>query len=92
MKIGLQISNVTWPGGPPQMAGKIAEIARAAERRGFYSVWVMDHFFQIVTGGPHELDMLEGYTALGLLGGRNAPSEARHDGDGRRSTATRASS
>lgn len=67
MKIGLQIPNFTWPGGPPQMAGKLAEIARAAEGAGFYSVWVMDHFFQIVTVGPHELDMLEGYTALGYL-------------------------
>jgi len=67
MKIGLQIPNFTWPGGPPQMAGKLAEIARAAESAGFYSVWVMDHFFQIGMVGPYELDMLEGYTALGYL-------------------------
>jgi F420-dependent oxidoreductase-like protein len=67
MKIGLQIPNFTWPGGPPKMAGKLAEIARAAEDAGFYSVWVMDHFFQIGMVGAHELDMLEGYTALGYL-------------------------
>jgi F420-dependent oxidoreductase-like protein len=67
MKIGLQIPNFTYPGGPAQMAGKLSEIARAAEGAGFYSVWVMDHFFQIGMVGPPERDMLEGYTALGYL-------------------------
>jgi F420-dependent oxidoreductase-like protein len=67
MKIGLQIPNFTWPGGPPQIAAKLQEIARAAENAGFYSVWVMDHFFQIRGVGPHEHDMLEGYTTLGYL-------------------------
>ncbi|MGD0173872.1 MAG: LLM class F420-dependent oxidoreductase, partial [Anaerolineales bacterium] len=47
MKIGLQIPNFTWPGGPAGIAGKLSEIARAADGAGFYSLWVMDHFFQI---------------------------------------------
>src|SRR5208283_5774048 len=67
MKIGLQIPNFTWPGGPKQIPGKIAEIARAADDAGFYSLWVMDHFFQISVIGPPEHDMLEGYTTLGYL-------------------------
>jgi F420-dependent oxidoreductase-like protein len=67
MKIGLQIPNFTWPGGPAQIASTLAAIARAAEDAGFYSVWVMDHFFQISMIGPPELDMLEGYNALGYL-------------------------
>ncbi len=67
MKIGLQIPNFTWPEGPKQIPGKIAEIARAADEAGFYSLWVMDHFFQISVIGPPEHDMLEGYTALGYL-------------------------
>jgi len=67
MRIGLQVPNFTWPGGPHAMAAKLAEIARAADAAGFYSLWVMDHFFQISVVGPHENDMLEGYTALGYL-------------------------
>jgi F420-dependent oxidoreductase-like protein len=67
MKIGLQIPNFTWPGGPAQIPGKLAEIARVADDAGFYSLWVMDHFFQISMVGPHENEMLEGYNTLGYL-------------------------
>jgi F420-dependent oxidoreductase-like protein len=67
MKIGLQLPNFTWPGGPAQMSGRLAQIARAAEDAGFYSLWVMDHFFQISVVGPPENDMLECYTTLGYL-------------------------
>jgi F420-dependent oxidoreductase-like protein len=69
MRIGLQIPSFTWPGGPGKLAAKLAEIARAAEESGFYSVWVMDHFFQIPPVGPAEQEMLEGYTALSYLAG-----------------------
>jgi F420-dependent oxidoreductase-like protein len=69
MKIGLQIPNFTWPGGPRGIAGTLAAIARGAEDAGFYSVWLMDHFFQIGMIGPQELDMLEGYNGLGYLAG-----------------------
>jgi len=41
MKIGLQVPNFTWPGGPAQIPGKLAEIARVADSAGFYSLWVM---------------------------------------------------
>lgn len=67
MRIGLQLPNFTWPGGAAAIAPKLAEIARAADEAGFYSLWVMDHFFQIRGVGPHEHDMLEGYTTLGYL-------------------------
>ncbi len=67
MKIGLQIPSFTWPGGPTQMGAKLAQIGRVADEAGFYSLWLMDHFFQIRGVGPHENDMLEGYTALGYL-------------------------
>jgi F420-dependent oxidoreductase-like protein len=67
MKIGLQIPNFTWPGGPAKIASTLAGIARGAEDAGFYSVWLMDHFFQISMIGPPQLDMLEGYNGLGYL-------------------------
>jgi F420-dependent oxidoreductase-like protein len=67
MRIGLQIPNFTWPGGPPAMAATLERIARTAEDAGFYSLWVMDHFFQIRGVGPHDADMLEGYSTLSYL-------------------------
>jgi len=72
MKLGLQIPYFTWPGGPPEMAAKLAEIARAAEGAGYDSIWVMDHYFQIPMAGPAEWDMLEAYTALGYLAGETS--------------------
>jgi F420-dependent oxidoreductase-like protein len=67
MRIGLQVPSFTWPGGPPHIAAKLAEIARAADDAGFYSLWVMDHYFQIVGVGPPDHDMLECYSTLGYL-------------------------
>jgi F420-dependent oxidoreductase-like protein len=67
VRVGLQIPNFTYPEGSAQIAGTLEKIARATEDAGFYSLWVMDHFFQISMIGPPELEMLEGYTALGYL-------------------------
>ena len=67
MKLGLQIPYFTWPGGPPGLGPRLAEVARAADDVGFSSIWVMDHFFQLQGLGPAELDMLEAYTTLGFI-------------------------
>jgi F420-dependent oxidoreductase-like protein len=69
MKIGLQIPNFTWTGGPAHIHSKLADIARVADVSGFYSLWVMDHFFQIRGLGPPENEMLEGYSTLSYLAG-----------------------
>lgn len=69
MRIGLQIPSFTWPGGAAAIPGTLADIATTAESAGFYSLWVMDHFFQISQVGPPEQEMLEGYTALSYLAG-----------------------
>ena len=69
MRIGLQIPSFTWPGGPAVIPRTLANIATAAESAGFYSVWVMDHFFQIHQVGPPEQEMLEGYATLSYLAG-----------------------
>ena len=47
MKLGLQISSFTWPGGPAAIGPTLARIVRTADDVGFDSIWVMDHFFQI---------------------------------------------
>ncbi|MDX1662216.1 MAG: LLM class F420-dependent oxidoreductase [Candidatus Promineifilaceae bacterium] len=67
MRVGLQIPRFTWPDGPEAIAPRLAEIAQAAEEAGFYSMWVMDHFFQIPGMGEVDEPMLEGYSALSYL-------------------------
>lgn len=69
MKIGIQIPDFTWSGGPSKLGSTLAQIARTADQSGFDSIWVMDHFWQIGMAGPPEKDMLEGYTALAFMAG-----------------------
>ena len=67
MKIGLQISSFSWPGGDAQIGPTLARVCRAADDAGFDSIWVMDHLFQIRSVGEIEEPMLEGTTALGFM-------------------------
>jgi len=67
MKIGLQISSFTWPGGDAQIGETLAGIVRTADDAGFDSIWVMDHFLQIGSVGAPDEPMLEGMTALGFM-------------------------
>jgi F420-dependent oxidoreductase-like protein len=67
MKVGLQISSYTWPGGPAAIGSTLARIVRQADDIGFDSLWLMDHFFQIRGIGRTEEPMLEGMTALGFM-------------------------
>jgi F420-dependent oxidoreductase-like protein len=53
-----------------EMFDRTLDHALAAERSGFESVWVMDHFWQLpALGGPDE-PILEAYTLLGALAAR----------------------
>ena len=68
MKLGLQIPRFSWPGGTASIGSKLAEIAQAADRSWFHSIWVMDHFYQVGQGyGVPEEPMMEGYTALAYM-------------------------
>jgi F420-dependent oxidoreductase-like protein len=70
MRLGLQVPNFTWPNGQANLGDTFGLIAERAERAGFYSFWVMDHFFQIRGVGPAENEMLESYSALAFAAGR----------------------
>jgi F420-dependent oxidoreductase-like protein len=75
MRLGLQVSYFSWPEAPDSIGPTFGRIARNAEEAGLVSLWVMDHFFQIGTIGPPELDMLEGYTALAFAAGQTSRIE-----------------
>ena len=67
MKIGLQISSFTWPGGDAAIGPTLAQITETADAIGFDSLWVMDHFYQIRGVGQPEEPMLEGWSALAFM-------------------------
>ncbi|MDQ3938119.1 MAG: LLM class F420-dependent oxidoreductase [Chloroflexota bacterium] len=69
MKLGLQISSFSWPGGTPEIGPTLARIAATADEVGFDSIWVMDHFLQIRSVGQVDEPMLEGLSALSFLAG-----------------------
>src|SRR5919197_1401027 len=69
MRLGLQIPSFTYLNGQVELGDTFALIAKRAERAGFYSLWVMDHFFQIGFLGPSEKEMLEGWSTLAFVAG-----------------------
>jgi F420-dependent oxidoreductase-like protein len=69
VRLGLHISNFTWPEGAPRLGAVLADVASAADEAGFERISVMDHLWQIRGIGPPEHEMLEAYTALGFLAG-----------------------
>ena len=69
MKLGLHISNFSWPGDPATLRQDLKRVVLAAEAGGFDRVSVMDHVWQIDFIGPPESAMLEAYTTLGYLAG-----------------------
>jgi F420-dependent oxidoreductase-like protein len=72
MKLGVHVSNFTWPDGPAAIAGDLTAVVSAAEEQGFTMLSVMDHVWQIGHIGPPENDMLEAYTTLGYLAARTS--------------------
>jgi alkanesulfonate monooxygenase len=75
MKLGLHVSNFTWPGGSAALGPTLADIGTTAEAAGFARLTVMDHFWQISVVGPKDHDMLEAYTALGFLAAKTSTIE-----------------
>ena len=71
MQIGLQIPSFKYPGGTKAIRPKLKEIVTTAEEAGFYSLWVMDHYYQIkgLFGEAYTDPMMEAYTTLGYFAG-----------------------
>ena len=71
MKVGISISNFSWPIPLTEFGPTVARIARTADDAGIDSLWVMDHFFQIrITGEPPEAPITEAYATLSFLAGQ----------------------
>ncbi len=71
IQLNLHLPNFNFPGvGPEAVFDRLVDIARTAERSGFTSVTVMDHYHQIPPVGPAENWMFEGNTILAGLAAR----------------------
>jgi F420-dependent oxidoreductase-like protein len=67
-KLGYQIPNFTYPDvGPAELFGSIKRQAEEADRSGFDTLLVMDHFYQLPGLGDPDLYMLECYTLLSSI-------------------------
>jgi F420-dependent oxidoreductase-like protein len=64
MKVGLQITDFAWPGGPDRLGPMLVEIAEAADHFDFDSFSVGDHLSQTTWVGAVTDPMLECYTTL----------------------------
>ncbi len=70
-RLGYQIPNFTYPGvDSAGLFEAVAAQAAAADRSGFDTVLLMDHFYQLPMLGEPDANMLECYTTLGALSQR----------------------
>jgi len=67
LRFGLHLGSFGFAGGTVATAGRLREIAAAAEAAGFDAIYVMDHFRQIPQIGRAWDDFLESYTTLAYL-------------------------
>lgn len=67
MKIGLQIPDFDWPGGPERMAPTLVEMVQAADELGYHSISLADHVFQGPFLGGVEKPLLECLTSYGFV-------------------------
>lgn len=70
MRLGIAVTNFSWPGPPEAVGGRVGTMARLADEAGLDSFWAMDHFFQIPINGPVEAPMLELYSTLSFVAGQ----------------------
>src|SRR4051812_27779275 len=71
IQLDLHLPNFNFPGvGPDAVFDRLVDIAGAAERSGFSSVTLMDHYHQIPPVGPPQNWMFEGNAILAALAAR----------------------
>jgi F420-dependent oxidoreductase-like protein len=69
LKFGLQHPNFTFDGQGAEVVEKLRTLAQRAEKLGFDSFWVMDHFHQIRSAGQLQEPILESWTTQAVVAG-----------------------
>jgi F420-dependent oxidoreductase-like protein len=70
MRVSLNITNYSYPGGTASIAAHLGRIVLAADEAGLDTVWVSDHLLQADPTATIDGEMLEAYTTLGFLAAR----------------------
>ena len=77
MEVGFHIVSFDWPDQPRSIAPTLTRIGEAAEAVGASDLTLMDHWFQMESFAPASDPMMEGYTTLGYLAGRDGDRPTR---------------
>lgn len=67
MKVGLELGEFGWDGGPAAMGRTVAEIATVADDAGYDLIGVGDHVWQGPHAGGPGMPQLECFTTLGVI-------------------------
>jgi alkanesulfonate monooxygenase SsuD/methylene tetrahydromethanopterin reductase-like flavin-dependent oxidoreductase (luciferase family) len=67
MRLSIAVTDWSWPGGSPAIAGHLTDLARAVDGAGIDTLWVADHLLQMDPTATVDEPMLEAYTTLGFL-------------------------
>jgi alkanesulfonate monooxygenase SsuD/methylene tetrahydromethanopterin reductase-like flavin-dependent oxidoreductase (luciferase family) len=69
MKLGISITNYSWPGGPDALARHVVDLARRVDEAGVDTLWVADHLLQMDPNASIDQPMLEAYSTLAFIAG-----------------------
>jgi F420-dependent oxidoreductase-like protein len=72
MKLSLNVTDYTVPGGPPALAAWLGDVAARVDDSAIDTLWVADHLLQADPTSTPEAEMLEAYTTLGFLAARTS--------------------
>jgi F420-dependent oxidoreductase-like protein len=70
MRLSINITNYSWPGGATEAVSQLGRVVHAADEAGVDTVWVSDHLIQADPSSTPEAEMHEAYTLLGFLAAR----------------------
>lgn len=70
MRISINVTDFSWPGGATAVAPALAAVVDAADAAGVDTVWVGDHLMQADPTCTPDEPVLEAYTTLGYLAAR----------------------
>src|ERR1700710_835119 len=67
MRFSLDITDFSWSPSTAALAGRLVEVARAADDGGLDTIWVADHLLQADPNSTPDAEMLEAYSTLAFL-------------------------
>ncbi|HEX8803554.1 MAG TPA: LLM class flavin-dependent oxidoreductase [Acidimicrobiales bacterium] len=67
MKLSLNLTDYSWPGGPEALAGHVTALATRVDEAGVDVLWVADHLLQADPNASIDEPVLEAYSTLAFV-------------------------